>query len=139
MKIKLDTFDWLPDVMEANIYTEGRAKTALKNTTTYLEAFAGAPRYESEEYTDGFGVARRGEYSMDFPDAEDSLEFLYPEHDPKEDNSIPAFFQVEKGYEAEGVFVKNHRAVEFGFTLVAVKWEDGKLVATYEMEFEEVV
>jgi len=125
MKIKLDTYDWLPDVMEAN-------------NNAHLEAFAGAPRYESEEYSDGFGVARRGEYSIDFPDAENSLEILYPEHDPKEDNSIPAFFQVKGEYENSRIELAT-RTVEFRFTLVAVKWEDGKLVATYEMEFEEVV
>ena len=126
MKIKLDTYDWLPDVMEAN-------------NNAHLEAFAGAPRYESEEYTDGFGVARRGEYSIDFPDAENSLEILFPEHDPNEDNPIPVFFQVEKGYEAEGVFVKNHRTVEFRFSLGGVKWEGKNVLISYMCEFEEVV
>ena len=138
MKIKLDTFDWLPDVMEANIYTEGRAKTALKNTTTYLEAFAGSPRYESEEYSDGFGVARRGEYSIDFPDAENSLEILYPEYDPKEDNSIPAFFQVKGEYETDGK-QSTTRTVEFRFSLGGVKWEGKNVLVSYMCEWEEVV
>ena len=125
MKIKLDTYDWLPDVMEAN-------------NNAHLEAFAGAPRYESEEYTDGCGVARRGEYSIDFPDGGDSLEILFPEHDPNEDNPIPVFFQVKREYETDGK-QSTTRTVEFRFSLGGVKWEGKNVLVSYMCEWEEVV
>ena len=121
MKIKLDTYDWLPDVMD-----------------TRMEAFAGSPRYESEEYSDGFGVARRGEYSMDFPHIEDALVLVFPEYDPKGDNSIPTFFQVERDYETDGRR-STTRTVEFRFSLDATKWEGKNVLVSYVCEWEEVV
>ena len=121
MKLQLDTYDWLPDVISDE-----------------LDAFAGSPLYESEEYSDGFGVARRGEYSMDFPHIEDALVLVFPEYDPKGDNSIPTFFQVERDYETDGRR-STTRTVEFRFSLGGVKWEGKNVLASYMCEWEEVV
>jgi len=101
------------------------------NNEDMLRFVIGDPIWEDESYMDGFGLAREGEYSLNFEPSSDYVDCrFYPVS--SEDDGVPFFFIVKAAFNPHGPDGSKHKdqIAEVSFQLAQVEWrvagEDGE-------------